>query len=493
MFSLLMANCKKGDNETPTPAQTKQKFNISIAQLPGQSNVLDGLTAIVSIQSASGLLVVENQTIALSYNSGYVTDAIELPIRNYKLVKLVVKRGGGTIFACPYTGSNLAPQVSRPLAADFTLNNATTTTLAAEVLAIVATHTAEDFGYEGGLFDLPQDGLQDFVIDLKPIFQVGKIVYDSVPASVTITTYPLQGNASTQVIQIAAGGQKISFSKNALKYKLSVSKWDLTDEIELAQSDMKSQELYIGGSTNVAKKIKTETVFLQDGSKWLAKTRKEYAYDALGYLTRITHLSKAANGANVVDGTEEFSYYANHKVSEIRSNINGNTKTTNFWYKTDGKLERMKESNSEGEITATVSYLGQRGKTGITNNYQISAAYEYSNRYYKQYATAEMIGGNASSYENHTSHGDREETIVNYDFGINPYAHLGIPDFWLKNASRHNPLDKWSTYITHIPKHDAFKFSYLYDADGFPKEMITKYRVSNTATEAYTTKTVFTY
>lgn len=475
----------------PSPIVEKQKFRLSIEDLPGQSDILDGLSAIVSIQTTNGELVVTDQALTLNYVGKYISNFIELPKGDYKLVKLIIKRGGGTIFACPYAGSNLAPQVSKPLATTFTLNQSTT--LATEVLAIGPNHSAEDFGYEGGMFDLPQDRSHEFIIDLKPIFNVGKIVYDSVPASVAITTYPLQGNPTTQVLQVAAGGQKITLPKNAARYKFKVSKWGMDDEIILENSQMTSQILYIGGSTDVAKKIKTETVFLQSGDKWVPQTRKEYTYNALGLPTRITYLSKTANGANVVDGAEEISYYANNKVREIHYNVNGTSKVTYFWYKTDGKLERMKETNSEGEIIATVGYAGQRGSTGITNNYQISAAYEYSYRYYKQYATAEMVGGNAASYNNHTSHGDNEETISTYDFGINPYAHLGIPDFWMNNASRHNKIDKWSQYNINVPKYDAYKFSYIYNADGFPKEMITKYRVSNTATEAYITKTVFTY
>ncbi len=492
-IGLLLTSCKKNKDKQPSPTNDKFKFNISIENLPGQNTILDGLSAIVSIKSANGQLVVENRAIPLSYSGNYISDFIELPKGNYELVKLVLQRQANSLFASPYVGSSMEQYVTKPLAIAINLNKAELTT-AVEVLA-VENHKAEDFGYADGTFNLPPpiDNAEDFILDLKPIFKVGKIVYDSVPAVLQVTTYPVNGQPIKRYYGIAAGGQKITLSKSAAKYKLHVSKWGIDDEMELGQTDMKDQELYIGGSTDVAKKIKTESVYLLSDDKWIPQTRKEYTYNTLGLVMRITHLSKAANGATVVDGTEELSYYANNKVSEIHYNVNGNSKTTYFWYKADGKIDRMKETNSEGNITAALSYLGQRGQTGITSSYQVGATYEFSSRYYKQYVTAEMVGGNALSYNNHTSHGDSEETITSYDFGINPYAHLAIPDFWLTNLSRHNRTDKWTQYRINIPKHDAFKFSYTYDAEGFPKEIITKYRVSNTATEAYSTKTVFTY
>ncbi len=84
-------------------------------------------------------------------------------------------------------------------------------------------------------------------------------------------------------------------------------------------------------------------------------------------------------------------------------------------------------------------------------------------------------------------------TTATYDFNINAYAHLDIPDFWLRQLSKHNRLNKWSRYETYIAKYNAYQFSYTYDGEGFPKEIITKYNIFNTATDAYITKTVFTY
>ncbi|WP_293300067.1 hypothetical protein [Pedobacter sp. UBA4863] len=495
LIGLLLTSCKKNREEQPYPANEKTKFNISIESLPGQNNAIDGLSAVITIKSATGHLVIENQAIPLNHRGNYVSDPIELPKGNYELVKLLLQHQGNTLFATPCAGSIMAQQVNKPLAISINLQK-TEHTVAIEVLAVTINHKAEDFGYTGEVFNHPPpiDNADDFVLNLKPIFKVGKIVYDSIPAVLNITTYPLQGNPTTQTYYIAAGGQKLTLAKKVAKYKLSIAKWGMIDEVELEQADMTSEvKLFMGGSTEVAKKIKTESVYLFSGGRWIPQTRKEYSYNALGQVTRITHLSKATDGSPVTDGTEELIYQANNKVSEIRYQVNGTNKVNYFWYKPDGKLERMKEINEEDTITAEVSYLAQPGKTGITNNYQIGATYQYSRRYYKQYATAEMQGGNAYIYTNHTSHGDSETTTATYDFNINPYAHLDIPDFWLTQLSKHNRLNKWSRYETYIPKYNAYQFSYTYDVEGFPKEIITKYNISNTATDAYITKTVFTY
>jgi hypothetical protein len=491
---LSITSCKK-ERTLTQPEQAKLKFAISFSNLPSSLPNNGNLSAIISIKSVTGELVIANSKVNLNYNNGFVTDALELPKGNYRVVKLIIQdNNGNALFASPHIGSIKSQVVTRPLEIPMALENENTKILAIEVTEILNTDSPEDFGYAAGSFKLTPPDQNDnlFKIEIRPLFRVGDIVYDSIPVSLCITSYSLDGTHAISTQALPAGGKTITLSKNVSKYKIMVSKWGLSDEIEIFANEMKDMALSIGGSNLKPKKLKSESVYHYVNGLWVADTRKEYEYLATGKLYRINYLRKDANGNKVLDASEEFEY-ENGTVSEVYFTSTTGNKTQYFSYRADGKIDRMRELNNEGIINATVKYATLPGKKGITGNYQIGVNYLFSYKYYEQNIAMDMYGGNAESYSNTTSHGNAKLSLISYDFNINPHAHLGVPNFWLNNISKHNKLSDISNYSIIIPNVEAYAFNYNYDADGFPTELFTKYRNPATFADTHVTKTVFTY
>ncbi|MGE6219296.1 hypothetical protein ACQKCH_05675 [Nubsella zeaxanthinifaciens] len=496
MLALLLtiSSCKK-DRTINQPPQNKLKFAINVANLPTSTPANSNLTAIVSVKSSIGELVITDAKVNLNYSNGFLTDVLELPKGNYRITKLIIQdSNSNALFASPLAGSAKAQTVVQPLEMPLALENELTKILTIEVTAISDSDRSEDFGYAAGSFRLPPpDQNSDlFKVEIRPLFRVGEVVYDSIPASLRITTYGLNGTQAISTQVLPAGGKTITLSKNVSKYKIMVSKWGLSDEMEIPANEMKDMSLSIGGANLKPKKLKSESVYRYINGQWVADTRKEYEYFATGKLFRINYLSKDVNGNKVLDASEEFEYQ-NNRVSEIYFTSTSGDRTQYFSYLADGKIDKMREVNNEGTINATVSYAAIPGKRGITGNYQIGATYSFSYKYYQQHVFMDMYGGNAENYSNTTTHGNAKLSLISYDFNINPHAHLGVPNFWLNNVSKHNKLSDISNYSIIIPNVEAYAFSYTYDVDGFPTELFTKYRNPVTFADTHVTKTVFVY
>ncbi len=491
---LIMSSCKK-DRTIDQPLQSKLKFAIKVANLPTSTPANSNLAAIVSVKSSTGELVINDVKIDLNYNDGFLTDVLELPKGDYRLVKLIIQdSNGNALFASPLVGSIKSQAVTQPLEMPLSLTNESVKILAVEVAEVSNADRPEDFGYAADSFKLPPpDQNSDlFKVEIRPLFRIGEIVYDSIPASLRITTYGLNGTQAISTQVLPAGGKTITLSKKVSKYKIMVSKWGLSDEMEITANEMKNMSLSIGGANLKPKKLKSESVYQYVNGQWIADTRKEYEYFATGKLFRINYLSKDVNGNKVLDAAEEFEYQ-NGRVSEIYFTSPSGDRTQYFSYLPDGKIDKMREVNNEGTINATVSYAAIPGKRGVTGNYQIGATYSFSYKYYQQHVFMDMYGGNAENYSNTTTHGNAKLSLISYDFNINPFVHLGVPNFWLNNVSKHNKLSDISNYSIIIPNAEAYAFNYTYGDDGFPTELFTKYRNPVTFADTHVTKTVFTY
>jgi len=86
-----------------------------------------------------------------------------------------------------------------------------------------------------------------------------------------------------------------------------------------------------------------------------------------------------------------------------------------------------------------------------------------------------------------------ESGLYGYEFGINPYVMLGVPDFHFSNYSKHNVLEQWKTYVNAFPIVVPYSFNYTYNSSGYPTELLTKYKTYLTQADAYTIRTVYTY
>src|SRR5690606_19621674 len=114
--------------------------------------------------------------------------------------------------------------------------------------------------------------------------------------------------------------------------------------------------------------------------------------------------------------------------------------------------------------------------SGSEQAYRIDVQYQLENGKYIDYYSKTMAGG-TMIHDLFVSHnGGREEGYYDFDFGINPYVHLKIPDLFFSQYTRHNMVFPRKHYNGGRPLYEAYDFKYTYDGEGYPKEILTKYR-----------------
>jgi hypothetical protein len=159
---------------------------------------------------------------------------------------------------------------------------------------------------------------------------------------------------------------------------------------------------------------------------------------------------------------------------------------TAFVYNQEGKVRGMTHLESGQQTTATVNYL-------YHPNQEVAIHYSYPGQTYTMDYGMKFYGGNILETTSFVSGQTSETGRYDYDQQINPYVHMNWPDFYLSNSSRNNLIRQYKTYQLHMPTAEPYDFSYTYDADGYPKELVRKFRSVPGYQHTRTTKTVYNY
>jgi hypothetical protein len=118
--------------------------------------------------------------------------------------------------------------------------------------------------------------------------------------------------------------------------------------------------------------------------------------------------------------------------------------------------------------------------------------YLFSNGHAMEYKM-KIRGGNKVEDAAITSTGGTEGGTYSYDFNINPFAHMNMPNIYLSNLSRNNLVSQQKGFGGNIPSGVPYKWTYQYDTEGYPVEVVRSYKSHVTGEHLYTTKTVYTY
>ena len=92
-----------------------------------------------------------------------------------------------------------------------------------------------------------------------------------------------------------------------------------------------------------------------------------------------------------------------------------------------------------------------------------------------------------------SSTGGGEAGTYKYDFNINPFAHMNMPNIFLSNLSKNNLIEQQKNYSGNIPSAEPYKFEYTYDADGYPVELVKHFKNYRTGEHLFKIKIVYTY
>ena len=170
------------------------------------------------------------------------------------------------------------------------------------------------------------------------------------------------------------------------------------------------------------------------------------------------------------------------------------------WYRKHFSVDKAKKGQRvvirfEGvyrdfKIWVNNNYIG--GSSNLAaGNYDITIRYTSTTATNTTY-TMNFAGGNKIQDAASTTSNSNESGKYQYDFNINPYAHMNWPDLYLSNQSRNNLKRQERHFAGAFPTAIPYGFEYTYDEDGYPKELVKTY-FSYYGIYMYTTKTVYNY
>lgn len=327
---------------------------------------------------------------------------------------------------------------------------------------------------------------QELVIHLRARMVIGEITYDSIPASLALTSWDSLGQSSLSFHSLGAGTNKLTLPAGRQRFQFRVSKWGSTRVLELKVNEIVSDSIYVLGATREAKKLKIEYVSVLKNNKYEAESKTDYFYTDNGFLDRIIYNRKKENGQPYVHQRAKFEYQGNDVTRISRYNESDELYGYSSFSYTNGRITGIHEKDAEQETIARVEY-------SFANREEVVISYTYPSKtytmgYYMQFANGNLQEGSAV-----TSHHTSEHIRYEYDMNINPYIHMHWPDIYLSHSSRNNAISQQHTFSNGFPAAVPSGTTYKYDTDGYPKEMIRTYKSGSTGQYLYTTKTDFIY
>ena len=497
-FLFFLLACSKDDIIQPGPPPPppgnggqpiiKGLFKFSLnPDLSGQPYHSSNLTAVVNITNENNETI--EKTLQLNISGAVTTETLELPVGNYRLTSLKMVYGGVyTHFAAPISGSVRSAQVQKPLSIDFTVHKQGIKEIAVEVLKVNTNDKPQDFGYPSGAFDNGQSDADPYIrVKLRAIMQIGDVLYDSIPASLVISTWNETGEMQTTYGSLKAGVNLVPVLKSAVRYEFRVSKWGTTDMMTLNRPDVDENTVYTLGGSREAKKLKSERVYRQVNGNDVPESKTDYFYDGAGKLLKIEYWLRRLDNSPYLSMTDEFEYQSG-KVSKINrtdKTIQSLTGSTSFTYDNQGRITNMDHTESGKQTIADVSYQPSTQEVNIHYTYP---GLSYDMNYFMSFSRGNLIMGSAA-----TSHNNTELGRYDHDLNINPYRHMNWPNLFLTNSSKNNVTWQQKEYYGSYPVTDPYSFNYKYDAEGYPTELVKHFRTYITGNYAYSTKTVFIY
>ncbi len=328
---------------------------------------------------------------------------------------------------------------------------------------------------------------RDLKIKLRAVMKIGDVVYDSIPASLTIRSWDSAGQMYTSFYGMTPGTNELDLRDGQARFQFLFKKWNSHAELNVDAKDISSERVYVLGVNREAKKLKTELVYRLMDNQYVPESKLEFAYLSNGNIDKITQSLRNDKGSPYVAMTSQFMYSGQYVERINRYDANNNLAGfTSFTYNGAGKVREMREAENGNETVASVEYSSGAREEVIARYTYSSGAYDLG--YYMQ-----IENGNLAQGSKVTS-GD-QSVLVNYryDMNINPYLHLNWPDLWLSHQSKNNVVVSVTSSSNTNPGPVPSSYSYTYDNDGYPKEVVITYKHGLYGNYLYTTKTVFTY
>lgn len=326
------------------------------------------------------------------------------------------------------------------------------------------------------------------VLKVQAAIKIGDVLYDSIPASVQLTSWDSSNAIYQQELQLMPGANTINLPQSHLKYRLRLNKWGITDEITFTKTDKPAGSLITLGGSQTSRKLQLEETSVFILGTYQPNSKTVYLYDQDGLIKQVNYFQKKPQQQDLSRSYSDILEHEGNRVQRItRLDENNNlVGGTTFTYGGDGRVTNMHQASYDQESYAVVSYDTAQGFKSVVIDYALDNgnAVNYSMKY---------KGGNMTEDQSTSSTGAGGHGLYTYDFNINPYIHLKLPDFFLSRMSKNNLIDQQKTYAGSLPSAEPYKFEYSYDAEGYPVELVKSYKSYTTGEHLYKTRTVYTY
>ncbi|HEY0677595.1 MAG TPA: hypothetical protein VGD17_04880 [Chitinophagaceae bacterium] len=327
-----------------------------------------------------------------------------------------------------------------------------------------------------------------YVVKVKAVIGVGELIYDSIPASLQVISWDSSNVQHQRQLSLQPGTNSVNLPKAHKKYQLKLTQWGITDEMSFTKAELAEGTVITLGGTKQAKKLQREESFLLVQGNYQPRGKTLFYYNGSGLVNKVDYYQKKPQHSDLQLTVTDKYVLSGARVDKI-NRLDGSglpTGFTEFTYDAQGKVVNMHQKSYDQETFAAVEYGYASGGTEITIDYL------YSNGNAMEYKM-KFRGGNKIEDVARSSTGGGEGGNYGYDFAINPYAQMNMPDLYLSNLSKNNIASQQKGYGGNIPSAVPYRFEYQYDADGYPVVLITSYKSYTTGEELYKIKKVFTY
>ncbi len=324
-----------------------------------------------------------------------------------------------------------------------------------------------------------QNGNDRLSIRLKAAINIGGVLYDSIPANFTITSWDVNNIAHKKDTALNPGTHVIYLPKSAVRYILKMQKWGVTYEKILNQAEVTEGALYQLRAHKDAKKLQWVTEEIFKNGVPILSAKQHFIYDAQGRITEVHAFAPNPNGGALVSGSKDLFLYDGNElwVNSVRKS--DEVIYSHSAYKFDG-LGRTIQTKHQ-YLTENHVYTNQYTSEGIVMLFGENASNTNGSR-----IALKFIGGNRVEEETIITNSPTTVKKYSYDFNINPYAVIKMPSMYFEHSSKNNVLTEfWEGY-------NRFINEYAYDSDGYVTEVTTKIR-TNTGEYVHYSRTIFTY
>lgn len=483
---LLAAACKKQDLTTPpVPVAVDTTAYLQLtAQNIAESE--SGMYAIISLVDPSGDTAVNNRKIAITRkNQQYLTEQVPLKRGNYSLVKFIVVKASDTaLYAVPQKQSSKSSLVTNPLPVTMEVKDKGLNAGSIHVVPVSSADMPTQYGYTISDFGF----VPYFHLSTYLQMKVGEVIYDSLPGILKVEAVDAQGVKWIREQSLKAGATIIHVPANYQSYNLHISKWNTIINKHFTQHDLQNgMQVKLYGE-KVFKKILQEQVFVENGYDMIPENRSVFFYNTNGTLKEIRFYQRSLTISGLpLNYVYQFQYSQSHAWDtmfryDAQQALTGYTSMD----RSGSKITAMYQKSYDQQTGVAVSY------SAVPSYDLIQGDYVFHNGNTLRYSM-KFHNGNKVQDQAQSSTGGAESSTYGYDHEINPYHQLGYDDLFFTNASKNNITSVHKGYSGNIPSVVPYKYEYLYDADGYPKELFISYKGYTSQQHLYRIKKVFMY